>query len=97
MPPKTELPKKSNPSLAYEVLIYLNSFYFGMFASCELGMGVLKAINLEYAQNPLIQDSAVLVSLCVLESLRCVMGRRGRLINKGNYFGKKFQDFEENL
>lgn len=83
MPPKTELPKKSNPSLAYEVLIYLNSFYFGMFACCELGMGLLKAINLSYEMNPLIRDSGVLVALCVLESLRCIMGRRGRLINKG--------------
>lgn len=83
MPPKTELPKKSNPSLAYEVLIYLNSFYFGMFACCELGMGLLKAINLSYEMNPLIQDSSVLVVFCVVESIRCIMGRRGRLINKG--------------
>lgn len=84
MPPKTELPKKSNPSLAYEVLLYLNSFYFGMFACCELGMGLLKGINLVYSdKNVLIWDSGVLVALVVLESLRCFIGRRGRLINKG--------------
>lgn len=86
MPPKTELPKKSNPSLAYEVLIYLNSFYFGMFACCELGMGVLKGINLTYPEKSiLIWDSSILVALIVLESLRCIMGRKGRLINKGEH------------
>lgn len=31
--------KMVNSSLTYEILMYLNSFYFGMFAACELGMG----------------------------------------------------------
>lgn len=26
-----------NASLTYEILMYLNSFYFGMFAICEIG------------------------------------------------------------
>lgn len=26
-----------NSSLTYEILMYLNSFYFGMFATCEIG------------------------------------------------------------
>lgn len=86
MPPKTELPKKPNPSLNYEVLIYLNSFYFAMFACCELGMQLLKVINLDYPWDQVHRDSGVLIGLCILEGMRCIMGRKGRLINKGSYY-----------
>lgn len=71
-----------NPSLAYEVLIYLNSFYFGMFACCELGMGLLKAINLSYKEHTLARDSIILVALCILETVRIRMGRCGSLAER---------------
>lgn len=83
MPPKAELPNKSNPSLAYEVLIYLNSFYIAMYASCEVGMHLLKLINLPYPWEKVQIDTGVLVGLILFEGLRCFMGRRGRLITKG--------------
>ncbi|XP_037949023.1 transmembrane protein 216 [Teleopsis dalmanni] len=86
MPPKrvvVHVPKKTSPSLAYEVLIYLNSFYFGMFACCELSMGLLKAINLTYKGHVLALDSCVLIGLCILETVRIVMGRKGSLEDKG--------------
>lgn len=35
-----------NTSLMFEVLLYLNSFYFGFFAVCEVGMNIMKQINL---------------------------------------------------
>ncbi|XP_037925250.1 transmembrane protein 216-like [Hermetia illucens] len=72
-----------NASLAYEILMYLNSFYFGMFAACELGIGVLKAINLQYTQSVLIRESCLLVVLCLLETIRIVLGRRGSLSDRG--------------
>lgn len=73
----------ANPSLAYEVLIYLNSFYFGMFACCELGMGLLKAINLTYTGHTLAQDTLVLVAVCILETIRIKLGRKGSLSERG--------------
>lgn len=71
-----------NPSLAYEVLIYLNSFYFGMFACCELGMGLLKAINLAYTAQTLVKDSIILVGVCILETVRIKLGRCGTLAER---------------
>lgn len=72
-----------NASLAYEILMYLNSFYFGMFAACELGIGVLKAINLQYPENMLIRESCLLVALCLVETIRIVLGRKGSLSDRG--------------
>lgn len=69
----------------YEVLIYLNSFYFGMFACCEMAMGLLKAINLSYTGHTLAQDSAVMISFIVLETLRLIMGRKGTLAERGTH------------
>ena len=92
MPPKKPpvvVPKKANPSLSYEVLIYLNSFYFGMFACCELSMGLLKAINLPYTGHTLALDSIVLVVLCILETTRIILGRKGSLADKGKKLCKK--------
>ncbi|EDW80969.1 uncharacterized protein Dwil_GK11811 [Drosophila willistoni] len=86
MPPKRPpplVPKKPNPSMNYEVLIYLNSFYFGMFACCEMAMGLLKAINLSYTGHTLMQDSAVMISFIVLETIRLIMGRKGSLAERG--------------
>ncbi|KOB66696.1 Uncharacterized protein OBRU01_15527 [Operophtera brumata] len=33
-----------NASLTYEILLYINSFYFGLFATCELGTLILKSV-----------------------------------------------------
>lgn len=35
-----------NPSLIYEILMYLNSFYFGVFATCEIGKKAYKLIKI---------------------------------------------------
>ncbi|XP_026471488.1 transmembrane protein 216-like [Ctenocephalides felis] len=68
-----------NPSLTYEILLYLNSFYFGMFAACEFGMGLLKAVNLAYAENKLALDAGLMILLFVIETLRIYLGRKGNL------------------
>lgn len=88
MPPKrvpVQVPRKTNPSVAYEVLVYLNSFYFGMFACCELSMGLLKAINLTYTGSSLARDSSVLIILCILETIRIIMGGKGPLSDRGKF------------
>jgi len=72
-----------NSSLTYEILMYLNSFYFGMFATCEIGMGTLKFVNLDYKQDELIRETIVLLGLCLLESIRIHLGRKGSLSDHG--------------
>ncbi|CAO1405391.1 unnamed protein product [Diamesa serratosioi] len=72
-----------NTSLTYEILMYLNSFYFGMFATCEIGMGTLKAVNLDYSMPVLVQESLILLFLCLLESVRIYLGRKGSLSDHG--------------
>lgn len=72
-----------NPSLTYEILLYLNSFYFGMFATCELGMMTLKAVNLKYPEQILWRETIILLSLCLIETIRIILGRKGSLSDHG--------------
>lgn len=73
----------ANASLAYEILLYLNSFYFGMFAACEIGMGVLKGINLNYSPKELQTDACILVAILIIETIRVYFGRKGSLSEHG--------------
>lgn len=72
-----------NSSLAYEILLYLNSFYFGMFAACEVGMGVLKGINMNYTPQQLQKDACILVAILAVETIRVYLGRKGSLSEHG--------------
>ncbi|XP_045455550.1 transmembrane protein 80-like [Melitaea cinxia] len=75
-----------NSSLAYEILLYINSFYFGLFATCELGTLILKSVliggkydDMEKNRTRLGQDYGVLVALFVIEAARLFLGRKGSL------------------
>lgn len=70
-----------NASLTFEVLLYLNSYYFGLFAVCEIGMNVVKAINLMLPNFE--TDFGILLAVCILELFRVVLARRGNLTEKG--------------
>lgn len=69
-----------NVCLTFEVLLYLNSYYFGLFAICEIGMNVVKAINQPLPNFTI--DFGVLLAVCVLELIRVVIARRGNLTEK---------------
>lgn len=69
-----------NTSLTFEVLLYLNSYYFGLFAVCEIGMNVVKAINLDIPNFSI--DLVILVIVCVLELIRVVIARKGNFTEK---------------
>lgn len=71
-----------NASLTYEILMYLNSFYFGMFAACEIGMGVLKITSIPYPPDVLPREAGLLIGLCVLETMRIILGRKGSLSDR---------------
>ncbi|XP_067013356.1 transmembrane protein 216 [Anabrus simplex] len=71
-----------NSSLTYEILLYLNSFYFGLFAFCEFGMGIFKAINLPYPTGILATEFSILFFLCCNESTRIFLASKGNLTRR---------------
>lgn len=46
-------------------------------------MGTLKFVNLDYKREALIQETIVLLGLCLLESIRIHLGRKGSLSDHG--------------
>ncbi|KYN30318.1 PREDICTED: transmembrane protein 216-like [Trachymyrmex cornetzi] len=78
------MPTVVNSSLTYEILMYLNSFYFGMFAVCELSMGLFKAANLPSpGASQTLTEFALLFFLIVTETGRIYLGRKGNLTERG--------------
>lgn len=78
------MPTVVNSSLTYEILMYLNSFYFGMFAVCELGMGLFKAANLPSpGTSTTLTEFALLFFLIATEGARIYLGRKGNLTERG--------------
>ncbi|KAJ2941498.1 hypothetical protein O0L34_g14544 [Tuta absoluta] len=76
-----------NASLAYEILLYINSFYFGLFAMCELGTLILKTILIYdmytdsegSATLKLGTDYGILLGFFIIETTRLILGRKGSL------------------
>lgn len=78
------MPTVASSSLTYEILMYLNSFYFGMFAVCELGMGFFKAANLPSpGTGTTLTEFALLFFLITTEGARIYFGRKGNLTEHG--------------
>ncbi|XP_076666270.1 transmembrane protein 216 [Andrena cerasifolii] len=78
------MPTIASSSLTYEILMYLNSFYFGMFAICELGMGFFKAANLPSpGTSTVLTEFALLFFLIATEGARIYLGRKGNLTEHG--------------
>jgi transmembrane protein 216 len=53
-----------------------------MFALCEFGMGILKAVNLPYPTGTLVSEFLLLLFLCCIEYERIFMGRKGNLTER---------------
>lgn len=52
-------------------------------------MGTLKFVNLDYKQEDLIRETIVLLGLCLLESIRIHLGRKGSLSDHGERIALK--------
>ncbi|XP_030766108.1 uncharacterized protein LOC115890104 [Sitophilus oryzae] len=65
---------KINISLTFEVLLYLNSFYFGLFLACEAGMNLVKFVNLNDLHH-FSTDLIVLMFVCCIEIFRIIVAR----------------------
>ena len=84
---RSKMPTAVSTSLTYEILMYLNSFYFGMFATCELCMGIYKAANLPSpGTSKLLTEFALLLFLLSTEGGRIYLGRKGNLMERGLLF-----------
>lgn len=71
-----------NSSLTYEILLYLNSYYFWMFAICELGVGIFKLLHLPYPVGTFIAEGIMFAFLCCIEASRIFMGHKGNLTER---------------
>ncbi|CAH4035268.1 unnamed protein product [Pieris brassicae] len=58
-----------NSSLAYEILLYINSFYFGLFATCEL-----EAARLILGRKGSLSEKDVPVMFSVLLTVPSITG-----------------------
>lgn len=70
-------------SLIYQVLLYLNMFYFGMFATCEFLMKCVKAYNFPTSFGTVSMEFALLLFLIMTEGVRIYLGRKGNLLDYG--------------
>lgn len=70
-------------SLFYQVLLYLNMFYFGMFATCEFCMKCVKAYNFATSFGTVSMEFALLLFLITTEGIRIYLGRKGNLMDHG--------------
>lgn len=73
-----------NAPLTFEVLLYLNSYYFGLFSICEIGVNIVKEINLSLPNFG--TDFGILLAVCVLEVFRVLLARKGNLTEKGEKY-----------
>ncbi|XP_044757315.1 transmembrane protein 216-like [Coccinella septempunctata] len=68
--------------LIFEVLLYLNSYYFGFFALCEISMFSLKYLNGNNESEKYQTDFSILAFICIIEIFRVTLARRGNLTEK---------------
>ncbi|XP_060069668.1 transmembrane protein 216-like [Ylistrum balloti] len=69
-------------SLPYQVLLYLNGWYFGFFFICEILIFIFKGETLPYADNVLLAEVILLFVLAAIEALRIFFAQKGNLTEK---------------
>lgn len=71
-----------NSSLGYEILLYLNTYYYCFFAVAEVGVFIFKINHLPYPAGVLISEILILLLLTCTEASRIFVGRKGNLTEK---------------
>ncbi|XP_048766778.1 transmembrane protein 216-like [Ostrea edulis] len=69
-------------SLPYQVLLYLNGWYFAFFFLCEILIYVYKGENLPYADNVLPAEVILVFILAGIEALRIFFAQKGNLTER---------------
>ncbi|XP_005109190.1 transmembrane protein 216 isoform X2 [Aplysia californica] len=78
-PPRRGKSQVVRSSLPFQILLYLNGWYFVFFFVCEILLFVFKGETLPYASNVLAAEILLLFLLAIIEGLRLFFGRRGNL------------------
>lgn len=68
-----------NHAITFALLLYINVFYFGVFACVEFALLVFKSYQLSGPKYPLgsiINEMFILAFLVVVESIRLLLGQR---------------------
>lgn len=71
-----------NSSLGFQILLYLNTYYFSFFMVTELGVIIFKMLNLPYPTATLMTEILIIIFLGATEALRIFMGKKGNLTEK---------------
>ncbi|XP_071113905.1 transmembrane protein 216-like [Haliotis cracherodii] len=66
-------------SLPYQILLYLNGWYFAFFFIAEILIYVFKGETLQYATNTLAAEVILVFLLAGVEALRLFFGQKGNL------------------
>lgn len=69
-------------SLPYEILLYLNGWYFGLFFVCECLLYAFKGETLPYADGVLPAEIILLLVLAAIEAFRLFFARKGNLTER---------------
>ncbi|KAL8595347.1 hypothetical protein ACOMHN_020100 [Nucella lapillus] len=66
-------------SLPYQVLLFLNGWYFAFYFICELLIFVFKGESLPFADGVLAAEIILVFLLAAVEMLRLFFGKKGNL------------------
>ena len=75
-------------SMTFALLLYVNIFYFALYAGVELFLLIFKAYNMTdhpkhaYSPTDLVNELAILAFMVVVESARLVLGNKHDLVRK---------------
>ncbi|XP_025099290.1 transmembrane protein 216-like isoform X2 [Pomacea canaliculata] len=69
-------------SLPYQILLYLNSWYFAFFVSCELLIFVYKGETLPFGSGVLAAEIILIFLMVGIESFRIFFGKKGNLMEQ---------------
>ena len=72
-------------SLPFEVLLYLNYYYFLAFIICECILYFFKITHLPYSTDAILIDSLVFKFYCSIQFCRMHTGRKGNLTGKNTF------------
>ena len=69
-------------SVPYQILLYINGWYFGFFWLCEALIFIFKGQTLPYPPNVLLAEVILLFIMAGLEAIRLFLGMKGNLTER---------------
>ncbi|KAK8737775.1 hypothetical protein OTU49_004234 [Cherax quadricarinatus] len=76
------LPRESQSSLPYQILLYLNGWYLAVFLVVEVLIFAFKTFVLPYPPGNIVAEVFLLIFFGATESVRIFMGKKGNLTER---------------